>query len=299
MENLDEILRLKKEKNAVILAHIYQIPEIQDMADYVGDSLGLSRKAAEVSCDTIVFCGVRFMAETAAILNPGKTVLVPEEKALCPMAAMITPEKLANLKDEYPNAPVVSYVNSTVETKAMSDVCVTSANALDIVEQLEEDSLIFVPDKYLGLFVSGRTDKNVILWQGYCPTHVKISPLQIQELKSEHPDAEVMVHPECVPEVQDLADHILSTGQMCDTAADSPADEFIIGTETGILHTLKKAAPGKTFYPVSTQTICPNMKKITPEKVLSSLKNGSFRVEVEPETAEKARRPIERMLEMS
>jgi quinolinate synthase len=295
----EEILRLKKEKNAVILCHIYQVPEVQDIADYVGDSLGLSREASEVDAEMIVFCGVHFMAETAAILNPGKKVLIPDPTAGCPMADMITPEKLQALKDEYPGVRVLCYVNSTAETKALSDICVTSANALKIVQQLDDEKLLFVPDKYLGQYVAARVDKEILLYPGYCPTHIKISPMQIDEAREAHPGALVMVHPECVPEVQEKADFVLSTGQMCDKAAEAAETEFIIGTESGINHTLKTRIPDKDFFPVMPQPVCPNMKKINLNKVLVSLRDEVHEVSVDPAIADKARASIDKMLEMS
>lgn len=294
-----EILQLKKEKNAVLLCHIYQIPEVQDLADYVGDSLGLSQEAAKADCDIIVFCGVRFMAETAAMINPGKKVLIPDETAGCPMADMINPEQLKALKEKHPRAPVVCYVNSTAETKALSDICITSANALSIVKQLPEEKILFIPDKYLGMYIQSSVDKEIVLWPGYCPTHVKIIPPQIEEAKKKHPDAIVMVHPECTPQVQKLADHILSTGQMCKKAEELPDKEFIIGTEQGITYTLKVRNPDKEFFSVQPEPVCPNMKKITLEKVLWSLRDEKYEVTVEPETAEKAKKAIIRMLAMS
>ncbi|MFH1706850.1 MAG: quinolinate synthase NadA [Planctomycetota bacterium] len=294
-----EILALKAAKQAVILCHIYQMSEVQDVADYVGDSLGLSQEAARTDANLIIFCGVHFMAETAAILNPGKKVLIPDPKAGCPMADMIDPAKLQALKDQHPGAPVLCYVNSTAAVKALSDICVTSANALKIARQIPEKKIILVPDKYLGIFVQRQVDKEVILYNGYCPTHMKISPRLIDEARAAHPKAVVMVHPECLPEVQDKADHVLSTGQMCDMAAKLPAKEFIIGTEEGITYTLSKRVPGKHFYPIQPMPLCPNMKKITLAKVLTSLQDEVHVVTVAPDMAKAAGKSIRRMLEMS
>ncbi|MFC1479255.1 quinolinate synthase NadA [Planctomycetota bacterium] len=296
---IKEIKRLKREKNAVILCHIYQPPDIQDIADYVGDSLGLSRQAADTSSDIIVFCGVRFMAETAAILNPGKKVIMPDPDAGCPMADMITPDGLNQLKQQYPGVPVVCYVNSTSETKAMSDVCVTSANAVSIVNKLPDDRIIFIPDKYLGLHIQRNSDKDIILWDGCCPVHVNILPSHIDLAKKEHPEAVVMVHPETTPEVQDAADYALSTGQMCRKAFELEEKEFIIGTETGILYTLKKQNPDKHFFPVFEQIICPDMKKMSLQKLLNSLEGEPDEITVIGEIAERAEKAIIRMLDMS
>lgn len=295
----EKIKNIKEEKNAVILCHIYQNPEIQDIADYVGDSLGLSRQAADASNDIIVFCGVRFMAETAAVLNPEKKVLMPAPDAGCPMADMITPDQLGKLKTEYPDAPVVCYVNSTAEIKAMSDVCVTSANAVSIVSRMQESRVIFVPDRYLGIHVRKNTDKEIILWDGHCPAHIRIQPSSVEQVKKEYPGATVMVHPECLPEVQDIADHILSTGQMCAKAEELDNREFIIGTETGIIYTLQKQNPEKTFLPVSRDIICPDMKETTLENLFSCLQKESGRITVPDDVSERALKAITRMLEMS
>ena len=295
---VEKILNLKKKRNAVILAHNYQPGEVQDIADFVGDSLGLSQNAAKTDAGVIVFCGVHFMAETAAILCPDKTVLLPDINAGCPMADMITAERLKKKKEEFPNATVVCYVNSTAEVKAESDICCTSANALDVVESLDAQEILFVPDQYLGHYVSAQTDKKMILWPGYCPIHVIIRPEHIEQLRQEHPQARVVVHPECRPEVIALADEVLSTGGMCRYARRSEVKEMIVGTEVGIIHRLKKENPGKNFFPVSDKAICPNMKLITLEKVLWSLEDMTPEVKVPEEIRLEAKDAVDRMLEI-
>ena len=295
---VEKILNLKKKRNAVILAHNYQPGEVQDIADFVGDSLGLSQNAAKTDAGVIVFCGVHFMAETAAILCPDKTVLLPDINAGCPMADMITAERLKKKKEEFPNATVVCYVNSTAEVKAESDICCTSANALDVVESLDAQEILFVPDQYLGHYVSTQTDKKMILWPGYCPIHVIIRPEHIEQIRQEHPQARVVVHPECRPEVIALADEVLSTGGMCRYARRSEVKEMIVGTEVGIIHRLKKENPGKNFFPVSDKAICPNMKLITLEKVLWSLEDMTPEVKVPEEIRLKAKEAVDRMLEI-
>lgn len=301
MELKDKILKLKKEKNAVILVHNYQIGEVQDVADFVGDSLGLSIEASRTKAKAIVFCGVHFMAETAAIVNPDKTVLMPDVHAGCPMADMITAEGLRELKAKHPKAKVVAYVNTTADVKAESDICCTSANSVKIVESLTDaKEIIFVPDKYLGAYTERFVkDKKFISWNGYCHVHVAILPEHIKKIKKEHPEAEVMVHPECRPETIDLADKVLSTGGMVRWAKESEAKEFIVGTETGIIYRLAKENPGKKFYPATDLAICPNMKKTTLEKVLWSLEDMKERVVVPEEIRIKAKRAIEEMLKVS
>jgi len=269
---IEKIFELKEKHRAVILAHNYQLPEVQDIADFVGDSLELSRKAAESNAEVIVFCGVHFMAETASILSPRKKVILPDSSAGCPMADMIDAKGLEIMKNKYPQAKVVCYVNSTAEVKAMSDVCCTSANAVKIVSEIDSE-IIFVPDQYLGTFASSRTGKKIHLWPGYCPTHIKITPSDIEEGRRKNPGCIVMVHPECRPEVTHLADEVLSTGGMLRFASASDAKKFLVGTEIGILHRLKKENPDKEFIPATESAICPNMKKITLEKILSSLEN--------------------------
>jgi len=294
---VEKINNLKKNKNAVILAHNYQSPEIQDIADFTGDSLDLSRKAAATPADVIVFCGVLFMAETAAILSPQKTVLLPDKTAGCPMADMITAEQLAELKEKYPDAVAVCYVNSPAQVKAISDYCCTSSNAADIVNSIEPDKkIIFVPDKNLGQVVSERTGRDLVLWPGYCPTHVFASAQDVKKIQAAHPDALTLAHPECPKPVRDCADELLSTGQMLRYVRGSDKMEFIIATEIGIIYTLKKQNPQKVFYPASGKFVCPNMKKITLEKVLFSLEDNKFIIKVPQDIAEKARAVLDKMI---
>ncbi len=295
----DKIQELKTQCNAVILAHNYQPDEIQDLADFAGDSLGLSVQASQTEADVIVFCGVRFMAETAAILSPGKKVLMPEPKAGCPMADMITAEQLRDMKQQHPGALVVCYVNSTAEVKAESDYCCTSANAVDVVRSLPADQqILFVPDQHLGQFVRERTGRDIVLWPGYCSTHVLIAENEVKEARRKYPEAVIMAHPECSEPVKDLADELLSTGQMLKFVETSKATQFIVATEIGILHPLKKVRPDAEFVPASIRGVCPNMKKTTPEKLLASLENLQYEITVPQEIAERARRSLERMVEV-
>jgi len=298
MELREKILELKKERNAIILAHNYQIGEVQDIADFVGDSLDLSQKAANTDAEVIVFCGVHFMAETASILSPEKTVLLPDINAGCPMANMITVEGLREKRGEHPNAPVVCYVNTTAAVKAESDICCTSANGVKVVQSLEAEAVIFIPDQYLGHYVSTKTDKKIVLWPGFCPTHAKIMPEHVTKLKREYPHAKVVVHPECRPEVIALADEALSTSGIVKYAAREDVQELIVGTEVGILHRLKKENPGKKFIPASPRAVCPNMKLITLEKVLWSLEEMSPEVKVPEDIRIKAKAAVDRMLEI-
>lgn len=293
---IEEIFALKKEKNAVILAHNYQIPEVQDVADLIGDSLELSRAAARLDAEVIIFCGVDFMAETAAILSPRKLVVLPIKGAWCPMAHMITPEQLREIKSLYPDAAVVCYVNSTAEVKAESDVCCTSANGVQVVNSLEQGKVIFVPDRNLAAYVSKFTKKQIIPWNGYCYVHDRFTPEDIRAARELHPKAEVLVHPECRPEVIDLADYVYSTSGMGRHAKASKSREFIIGTEVGMLYRLKKDNPDKEFYPLSEKAICQNMKKTSLDKVLEALQTLEPRVTVPEEIANRARKSIERML---
>jgi quinolinate synthase len=293
---IEAIRDWKERRRAVILAHNYQRPEVQDIGDFVGDSLELSRRAAEVDAEVIVFCGVHFMAETAAIISPGKTVLLPDPAAGCPMADMITAAALTTKKDEHPGVPGVCYVNSSAAVKALSDICCTSSNALAVVESLPGDEVLFVPDYNLGHWVATRTTKRVILWDGFCPTHVWIRPADVERMVEEHPEAVVMVHPECSPDVVAVADEVLSTGRMLQAAKTSPAQEFIVGTEMGILHRLERENPGKAFFHLSGHAVCPNMKKITLEKVLKALETMAPRVRVDEPEASAARRALDRML---
>ena len=298
LEIINTISKLKKEKDAIILAHNYQINEVQDIADYVGDSLELSIRASEIKNKVIVFCGVRFMAETAKILNPSKTVLIPDKSAGCPMANMITAKDVIELRKAHPGAIVVCYVNSTAEVKANVDICCTSANAVKIVNSLPADKeIIFIPDKYLGSYASSETKRNLILWHGYCPTHVLINTNTILQIKKEHPDAEVLVHPECTPEVINIADKVLSTGGMLKYVQESQSNEFIIGTEIGIIYRLQKQNPKKLFYPAQKNTICPNMKLINLEKIMWSLEDNIYEINLSDEIIKKARASLEKMKE--
>jgi quinolinate synthase len=296
---IKQIQKLKAERGAVILAHNYQPGEIQDLADFTGDSLGLSIQASQTDADLIVFCGVRFMAETAAILSPEKTVLLPDKSASCPMADMITAEQLRQLKQENPDALVVCYVNSTAEVKAESDYCCTSANAVEVVNSLPEDKrIIFVPDRHLGQFAAERTGRELILWPGYCATHVVITVDDINAARAKYPDAIVMAHPECTEPVKELSDELLSTGQMLKFAARSRAKQFIIATEIGIIHTLKKQNPESEFFPASDRAICPNMKKISMDKVISSLENMQYEIKIDETIRLKAKKALDRMVEI-
>jgi len=295
-ELIDKILRLKKKRNAVILAHNYQRPEVQDIGDFVGDSLELSREAAKTDADVIVFCGVHFMAETASILSPDKVVLLPDAGAGCPMANMITVDDLIEKKKEFKEPHVVCYVNSSAAVKAESEVCCTSANAVAVVESIGEGDIIFVPDQYLGYWVSARLNRPMILWQGYCPTHMRIQPEDIINQKEKYPGSIALVHPECRPEVAAAADKVLSTGQMLRFARQTDARVLIVGTEIGILHRLKKENPEKTFIPASTKVVCPNMKKITLEKVLWSLEDMKPEIKVPEDIRIRARSTLDKML---
>jgi quinolinate synthase len=295
---LKEIESLKKEHRAVIVAHNYQMGEIQELADFVGDSLELAQLAARTEAEVIVFCGVHFMAETASILCPNKKILLPEPAAGCPMADMVTAAQLEEMKNKYPGALVVSYVNTTAEVKASSYICCTSANAVKVIESLPEGEIIFTPDKYLGQYAANRTGRQMHFWNGFCPTHARITAQDIIKLKKEYPQAKVMVHPECLSEVAALADEVLSTGGMCRYARESAARQIIVGTEMGIIYRLKKENPQKQFISVSEQAICPNMKLITPQKVLDSLKNLEPEVKVAQDIREKAVVAVERMLDI-
>lgn len=294
---IERIHTLKKERNAIILAHNYQRGEVQDIADFTGDSLGLSQQAARHEAEVIVFCGVDFMAESAAILSPQKTVLMPDLAAQCPMAAMITPEALIQMKEEHPEAVVVAYVNTSAAVKAESDICCTSSNAVQVVDNLEEQDVIFVPDKNLALYVQRYTDKNLIIWDGYCPTHHQILAGEILLLKDEHPDAVVVAHPECRPEVIDIADAVFSTGGMVRYVREANYKEFIIGTEVGLLHRLKKENPDKIFYPASRYAVCPNMKMNSLKRIVDALEQNRYIITVPEPLRIRAKQALDRMLE--
>ncbi|OGX07857.1 MAG: quinolinate synthase [Omnitrophica WOR_2 bacterium GWA2_37_7] len=298
MDFQKRIEELKKKRNAVILVHNYQLPEVQDVGDFVGDSLGLSIEASKTAADVIVFCGVYFMAETAKILSPHKTVLIPDASSGCPMADMITAEQLRELKAKHPKAKVMCYVNTSAEVKAECDYCCTSANAEIMLTEAfsDDDEIIFVPDKYLASYAANRTGRKIILWHGYCKSHLKILPEHVHQQKELHPKALVMAHPECLSAVTQMADAVLSTSGMLEYVKRSDAKEFIVGTEVGMLHSLRKANPGKKFYPASDIAICPNMKKITLEKVIRSLEEMRDEVVLSEEIISKAHKSIFRMI---
>jgi quinolinate synthase len=302
MENtnlIERIQQLKKKRKAIVLAHNYQIGEVQDIADYLGDSLGLSRTASKTDAEVIIFCGVLFMAETASILCPDKKVLMPDINAGCPMVDMITPEALATLKKKHPQALVVGYVNTSAAVKAEIDVCCTSANAVKVVNSLKDSQeIIFVPDKYLANYVSTKTSKKIIPWNGYCPTHVKILPEDVVKAKKNRPQAKLVIHPECIPEVVAMADEVLSTEGICRYAKESDAQEIIVGTEPGLIYRLKKENPQKKFYPASVLATCPNMRLTNLEKVLWSLEDMKDEVKVPENIRLKAKRAVDKMLEI-
>jgi quinolinate synthase len=301
MDIKDQIKKLKKEKNAVILAHNYQLPEVHDIADFIGDSLGLSITAAKTDADVIVFCGVKFMAETAKILSPQKTVLLPDKKAGCPMADMIDAEGLQALQAQHPHAVTLCYVNTSADVKAHCDYCCTSSNALKMVQHIlkSHEEIIFIPDKYLAQYVSAQVGRKFITWEGFCPTHARLLPENILQTRELHPQAKVLAHPECRPEITALADVVASTEKMCSFVHDDPGVEFIIATEIGIIHRLKKENPEKIFYPASDKAVCPNMKRINLEKILWSLQDLEYEIKVPRDTMDKARKAIERMLQIT
>lgn len=292
-----EIRALAASRDAVVIAHNYQRAEVQDVAHFTGDSLGLSRQAASTDASVIVFAGVHFMAETAKILAPDKTVLLPEPRAGCPMADMVTGDALRAWKAQHPGVAVVTYVNSSAEVKAESDVCVTSANAVAVVRALGADRILFAPDRNLGSWVArSLPGVEVLLWDGWCPTHDEVTADQVRAAREAHPDAAVMVHPECRPEVVDMGDAVLSTSQMLAFAAQGDHKEYIAVTESGLVHALSKAAPTKVFHELSPRMLCPNMKLTTLTKVRDALLHGQHAVEVEPLVAQRARAAVERMV---
>lgn len=298
----EEISRLREEKDAILLAHNYQRPEIQDVADFLGDSLGLSMKASKIDKKNIIFCGVDFMAESAKILNPDKNVIhpivPPHLVAKCPMAGMADRQLVLAYKEEHPGAAVVSYVNTTAEVKTVSDYCCTSSNAIKVVSNVPEEKIIFVPDEHLGSWVKRSVkDKEIILWPGYCRTHVRITKQEILDLKEDHPDAIVIVHPECIEEVVDIADEVYSTEGMMNYVGLTQASEFIVGTERELGHRLRKEYPDKKFY-FGQRAVCPNMKQIRIENVVESMRTLKPTVELDDETMRLARIPLERMIEM-
>ncbi|MBI5740510.1 MAG: quinolinate synthase [Nitrospirae bacterium] len=316
----EKILRLKEKINAIILAHNYQREEVQEIADYAGDSLELSRTAASIKCDVIVFCGVNFMAESASILSPEKTVILPEISACCPMADMITvsgPRRLKtqfpgyhytggyryssdftlkDIKALHPGAPVVAYVNTTAEVKAESDICCTSANGVKIVESLDSDKVICIPDRNLSAWIAKNTKKEVIAWDGFCHVHDRVTPDDVLRARTEHPNAVLIAHPECRIEICEMADHVTSTSGMVRFAKASEAKEFVIGTETGLLYKLRKDNPDKTFYPLRKDMVCPNMKKTTLSSVFHAMETMTYKIKVPEEIRVPAKRALDRML---
>jgi quinolinate synthase len=295
-EIINEIHRLADERDALILAHNYQRDEIQEMAHITGDSLGLSIEAAKTDRSVIVFCGVHFMAESAAILAPEKTVLLPRLDAGCPMADMVTAEGLREMKSRYPDVPVVTYVNSSAAVKAESDICCTSANAVKVVASLTESEVILVPDRNLGRYIADQVDKTCHFWDGYCPTHDRFTVADVQAAKADYPQALFMAHPECPPEILEIADHICSTSGMYTYAQENPAQQFIVGTEAGILYRLRKENPNKEFILPTTRLICPNMKLTSLEDVLTSLQTMSPQVTVAEDVRIPAKVALDRML---
>lgn len=316
-----QILKLRKERNAIILAHNYQREEVQDIADFTGDSLELSRKAATIDCDIIVFCGVNFMAESASILSPDKTVLLPASDANCPMADMVTvdtprelrmnfpghddvsyefPEDftLRSMKERYPGVPVVSYVNTTAAVKAESDYCCTSSNGIRVVEAIDADRVICVPDRNLARWIARNTKKEIITWDGFCHVHDRIKAKDVEAVRAEHPDALFVAHPECRIEVCEMADHVTSTSGMLRYCHESPGRKFIIGTETGLLYRLRLENPDKEFYPLRRDMVCPNMKKTSLSSVLFALENNTQVIEVPEDIRVRAKRALDRMLEI-
>ena len=294
-----KIKKLLQKRNAILLSHNYQPPEIQDVADLCGDSLELSIKAAQTDAAVIVFCGVHFMAETASILSPDKTVLLPRLDAGCPMADTIDPAGLQAKLATLPPVPVVTYVNSTAAVKALSTICCTSANAIDIVNSLDADEVLMTPDRNLALYTAAHTDKKIHLWEGSCPIHDRLTPADVRQAQKAHPDAVFMAHPECRPEVLKLADAVCSTSGMLRYANESASAEFIVGTEIGLLYPLQKAAPGKTFYPASAQMRCEDMKKITLADVVSSLENMAGEVKVPKEIQQPALKAVQGMIDLA
>lgn len=309
-ELIDGIKQMKKDRNAVILGHNYMVPEVQDIADYIGDSLGLSRQAAETPADVIVFCGVHFMAETASIISPDKKVLIPDLDAGCSLADSITVEQLRQWKAEHPDAVTVTYINTTAAIKAECDYCCTSSNAVDIVNSIpEEKEILFLPDKFLGSYIEMVTGRELNIWDGACHVHEKIGELNLNEKQKEYPDAEILIHPECGCSTScmmksamyfDCKDgHIHSTSGMLNRAQESDAEEFVVATETGILHRMRKENPGKKFYPANKNAVCEYMKMITLEKLYDSLKYDQHEVKVPEQLAKEAHLPIERMLSIA
>jgi len=292
----ERLMELKKERNAIILAHYYQRDEIQEVADFRGDSFLLAQKAAQTDAEVIVFCGVHFMGESAKILAPNKTVIIPDERAGCPMADMVNVEGLRKLKAQHPNATVVTYINSSAEIKAETDICCTSANALNVVNSVEGDEVIWVPDKNLGHYVQQNTDKKMIIWEGYCNTHDMLTVKDVEEMKAKYPNAQFVVHPECRPEVVELGDFVGSTTAIIKYCKESPCQEFIIGTEDGTGYQLRLDSPDKSFHFASKYLVCPNMKVNNLKKLVKCLETMQPQIYVPPHVADQARLSLERML---
>ncbi|MCA0758351.1 quinolinate synthase NadA [Paenibacillus sp. N4] len=292
----ERLLQLKKERNAIILAHYYQRDEIQEVADFRGDSFLLAQKAAQTDADVIVFCGVHFMGESAKILAPNKTVIIPDERAGCPMADMVNVDGLRKLKAQHPNATVVTYINSSAEIKAETDICCTSANAVKVVNSVEGDEVIWVPDKNLGHYVQQNTDKKMIIWEGYCNTHDMLTVKDVEEMKAKYPNAQFVVHPECRPEVVELGDFVGSTTAIIKYCKESDCQEFIVGTEDGTGYQLRLDSPDKTFHFASKYLVCPNMKVNNLKKLVKCLETMQPQIYVPPHVAEQARLSLERML---
>ncbi|MCG7319046.1 quinolinate synthase NadA [Brevibacillus laterosporus] len=295
----ERLFQLKEERNAIILAHFYQRPEIQEVADFIGDSFGLAQKAKETKADVILFCGVHFMGESAKILNPNKTVIIPDERAGCPMADMVNVEGLRKVKAQHPNAKVVAYINTSADVKAETHICCTSSNAQRVIESVDSDEIIWVPDKNLGHYVSQFTSKKMIIWEGYCNTHDQLSVQDIMLMKAEYPEALVVVHPECRPEVVTLADYVGSTTGILKFCRESNQKEFIIGTEDGTRYMLEKDSPNKQFYFASKYLVCPNMKVNTLKKCVEALETLKPQIYVPEHVANAARASLERMLEVA
>ncbi|MGG0756409.1 quinolinate synthase NadA [Brevibacillus laterosporus] len=295
----ERLFQLKEERNAIILAHFYQRPEIQEVADFIGDSFGLAQKAKETKADVILFCGVHFMGESAKILNPNKTVIIPDERAGCPMADMVNVEGLRKVKAQHPNAKVVAYINTSADVKAETHICCTSSNAQRVIESVDSNEIIWVPDKNLGHYVSQFTSKKMIIWEGYCNTHDQLSVQDIMLMKAEHPEALVVVHPECRPEVVALADYVGSTTGILKFCRESNQKEFIIGTEDGTRYMLEKDSPNKQFYFASKYLVCPNMKVNTLKKCVEALETLKPQIYVPEHVANAARASLERMLEVA
>jgi quinolinate synthase len=298
LELKEKILRLKKERNAIILAHYYQRPEIQEIADFLGDSFGLAQKAKETDADVILFCGVHFMGESAKILNMEKTVIIPDERAGCPMADMVNVDGLKKLKAQHPNAKVVAYINTTAEIKAETDVCCTSSNAVKVIQSIDAEEIIWIPDKNLGQYVQQFTDKKMIIWEGYCNTHDLLTVPDVEKLKAEHPDALFVAHPECRPEVWKIADYVGSTTGILQFCRENKHKKFIVATEEGVRYMLELESPDKEFIFASKYLVCPNMKVNNLKKLANALETMQPEIYLPEDVADRARASLERMLQV-